>query len=91
MRTIINMVQLTRLDCAVASAGLMRMGLALRRHHARHRSAFEKKLVDQPADARGAGRHGARSRGHDGAVACGSRELRPRARRIQTRRPLRGS
>ena len=29
VRTIIKMVQLTRLDCAVASAGLMRMGLAL--------------------------------------------------------------
>jgi putative acyl-CoA dehydrogenase len=49
VRTIIGMVQLTRLDCAVASAGLVRMGLALAMHHARHRSVFQKKLIDQPA------------------------------------------
>ncbi|MGO4386021.1 isovaleryl-CoA dehydrogenase [Microvirga sp. 2YAF29] len=49
VRTIINMVQLTRLDCAVASAGLVRMGLAQAMHHARHRSVFQKKLSDQPA------------------------------------------
>jgi putative acyl-CoA dehydrogenase len=49
VRTIIEMVQLTRLDCAVASAGLVRMGLALAVHHARHRSVFQKKLIDQPA------------------------------------------
>jgi putative acyl-CoA dehydrogenase len=49
VRTIINMVQLTRLDCAVASAGLVRMGLALAIHHARHRSVFQRRLIDQPA------------------------------------------
>jgi len=49
VRTIIEMVQLTRLDCAVASAGLVRMGLALAVHHARHRSVFQRKLIDQPA------------------------------------------
>jgi putative acyl-CoA dehydrogenase len=49
VRTIIEMVQLTRLDCAVASAGLVRMGLVLAMHHARHRSVFQKKLIDQPA------------------------------------------
>ncbi|MBF9195067.1 isovaleryl-CoA dehydrogenase [Microvirga terrestris] len=49
VRTIIEMVQLTRLDCAVASAGLVRMGLALAMHHARHRGVFQKKLIDQPA------------------------------------------
>lgn len=48
VRTIIEMVQLTRLDCAVASAGLVRMGLALAIHHAQHRSVFQKKLIDQP-------------------------------------------
>jgi putative acyl-CoA dehydrogenase len=47
--TIIEMVQLTRLDCISSSAGLMRMGLALAMHHARHRTAFQRKLVDQPA------------------------------------------
>jgi len=49
VRTIIEMVQLTRLDCAVASAGLIRMGLLLAMHHARHRSVFQKTLIDQPA------------------------------------------
>jgi putative acyl-CoA dehydrogenase len=49
VRTIINMVQLTRLDCAIASAGLVRMGLAHAMHNARHRSVFQKKLIDQPA------------------------------------------
>ena len=33
VRTIINMVQLTRLDCAIASAGIMRMALAQAIHH----------------------------------------------------------
>ncbi|KMO38645.1 acyl-CoA dehydrogenase [Methylobacterium variabile] len=47
--TILAMVQLTRLDCAVASAGLCRMALVLALHHARHRHAFQKPLVDQPA------------------------------------------
>jgi putative acyl-CoA dehydrogenase len=48
IRTIIQMVQLTRQDCAIASAGLMRSGLAHALHHARHRSVFQKHLVDQP-------------------------------------------
>src|SRR5207302_4686507 len=48
VRTIIAMVQLTRLDCAIASAGLMRMALAQAIHHARHRSVFQKRLADQP-------------------------------------------
>ncbi|SEE21745.1 putative acyl-CoA dehydrogenase [Rhizobiales bacterium GAS191] len=47
--TIIEMVQLTRLDCVSSSAGLMRMGLAHAVHHARHRTVFQRKLVDQPA------------------------------------------
>jgi putative acyl-CoA dehydrogenase len=48
VRTIINMVQLTRLDCAIASAGIMRMALAQAIHHTRHRSAFQKHLADHP-------------------------------------------
>jgi putative acyl-CoA dehydrogenase len=48
VRTILQMVQLTRLDCAIASAGLMRMALAQALHHARHRSVFGKRLADQP-------------------------------------------
>jgi len=46
--TIIQMVSLTRQDCALASAGLMRSGLAHALHHTRHRSVFQKHLADQP-------------------------------------------
>ncbi len=48
MPTIIEMVTCTRLDCAVASAGLMRLTLANAIHHCRHRTVFQKHLVDQP-------------------------------------------
>jgi putative acyl-CoA dehydrogenase len=48
IRTIIQMVQLTRQDCTIASVGLMRSGLAHALHHARHRSVFQKHLADQP-------------------------------------------
>ena len=46
--TILEMVTLTRQDCAASSAGLMRWGLVNALHHARHRSVFQKKLIDQP-------------------------------------------
>jgi putative acyl-CoA dehydrogenase len=48
IRTIIQMVQITRQDCAIASTGLMRSGLAHALHHTRHRSVFQKHLADQP-------------------------------------------
>jgi putative acyl-CoA dehydrogenase len=48
VRTIIQMVQLTRLDCALASAGFMRMAVAQAAHHCRYRSVFQKHLYDQP-------------------------------------------
>ncbi len=48
IRNILHMVQLTRLDCAVASAGLMRMALAQAVHHCRYRKVFQKALYDQP-------------------------------------------
>jgi putative acyl-CoA dehydrogenase len=48
IRTILQMVQLTRLDCAVASAGLMRMALVQAVHHCRYRNVFQKHLYDQP-------------------------------------------
>jgi putative acyl-CoA dehydrogenase len=48
IRTVLQMVQLTRLDCAIASAGLMRMALAQAIHHARHRVVFGKRLAEQP-------------------------------------------
>lgn len=47
--TILNMVQMTRLDCAASSAGLMRMALAQALHHAGHRAVFGKTLASQPA------------------------------------------
>ena len=49
--TIIQMVQHTRLDCVMGSAGQMRWGLAQACWHAAHRSAFQKRLIDQPAMA----------------------------------------
>ena len=48
VRTIIEMVQLTRLDCIISSAGMMRMALAQALHHARHRTVLQKHLADQP-------------------------------------------
>ncbi len=49
VRTIIDMVQHTRLDCIAGSAGGMRAALAQALWHTAHRSAFQKKLIDQPA------------------------------------------
>jgi putative acyl-CoA dehydrogenase len=49
--TIIEMVNMTRLDCALMAAGGMRIGTANALHHATHRRAFGKALVDQPAMA----------------------------------------
>ncbi|MBC7132335.1 MAG: acyl-CoA dehydrogenase family protein [Roseovarius sp.] len=48
VRTIIEMVHHTRLDTALAPAGLMRAALSEAHHWARHRSAFQKRLIDQP-------------------------------------------
>jgi putative acyl-CoA dehydrogenase len=48
IHTIIEMVNHTRLDCAIAAAGLMRQGLAQAVHHASHRQAFGKLLMEQP-------------------------------------------
>jgi putative acyl-CoA dehydrogenase len=46
--TIIEMVNHTRLDCIMGSAAVMRQALAQAMHHARHRRAFGKTLIDQP-------------------------------------------
>lgn len=46
--TIIEMVNLTRLDCTLGSATSMRTGLARAVHHAQHRKAFGAYLIDQP-------------------------------------------
>jgi len=46
--TIIEMVNHTRLDCIIGSTALMRQATLQAIHHCRQRSAFGKKLVDQP-------------------------------------------
>jgi putative acyl-CoA dehydrogenase len=48
VNTIIEMVNHTRLDCAIASAGLMRQALVQALHHCCHRAAFGKLLIEQP-------------------------------------------
>jgi len=48
VRTIIEMVHHTRIGAAVAPTGMMRMALAQAVHHCTHRSAFGKRLVEQP-------------------------------------------
>ena len=48
VRTIIEMVHHTRLDTAVAPAGLMRAALAEAHHWVLHRSTFQRRLIDQP-------------------------------------------
>ena len=46
--TILEMVALTRLDCMIGSASLMRQALVQALHHASHRKAFGKRLIEQP-------------------------------------------
>lgn len=48
VKTIIEMVNCTRLDCVMSSATLMRKTLVEAGHHARHRRAFGARLLDQP-------------------------------------------
>jgi putative acyl-CoA dehydrogenase len=48
LRTILQMVAATRLDCVLGSAATMRVALTRAIHHARHRQAFGSALVDQP-------------------------------------------
>ena len=48
IRTIIEMVAMTRLDCVTGSAAGMRAALVQAIHHTRHRRAFGRPLADQP-------------------------------------------
>ncbi|MPY35143.1 DNA alkylation response protein [Streptomyces adustus] len=48
VRTIIEMVAATRLDCVLGSAGLMRQAVAQAVHHCTHREAFGGRLLDKP-------------------------------------------
>ncbi|MFI9584636.1 acyl-CoA dehydrogenase family protein [Streptomyces sp. NPDC052236] len=48
VRTILEMVAATRVDCAVGSAALMRQAVAQAIHHCAYRSAFGGVLIDKP-------------------------------------------
>jgi putative acyl-CoA dehydrogenase len=48
VRTIVEMVNHTRLDCTLGSSGLLRAAVVQAVHHTRHRSAFGRLLVEQP-------------------------------------------
>jgi putative acyl-CoA dehydrogenase len=48
VRTIIDMVAHTRLDCVLGGTATVRQATAQALHHAAHRRAFGKALVDQP-------------------------------------------
>jgi putative acyl-CoA dehydrogenase len=46
--TLLDMAHLTRIECALGSAGLIRQAVAEAMHHARHRRAFQRRLIEQP-------------------------------------------
>jgi putative acyl-CoA dehydrogenase len=46
--TIIEMVNHTRIDCVLGTTALLRRAVAEATHHAAHRSAFGRRLIDQP-------------------------------------------
>jgi putative acyl-CoA dehydrogenase len=48
VKTILEMVHHTRLDTCLAAAALMRQAFVQAAHHANYRSAFGKRLIDQP-------------------------------------------
>ncbi|MBI1239507.1 MAG: DNA alkylation response protein [Alphaproteobacteria bacterium] len=48
VRTIIEMVQLTRFDCVIGATTQMRQAAALAAWHVQGRTAFQRKLIDQP-------------------------------------------
>jgi putative acyl-CoA dehydrogenase len=51
VQTIIDMVNMTRLDCVLGTATGMRSAVAAAAHHCHYRSAFGRLLIDQPAMA----------------------------------------
>ena len=48
VRTILDMVNATRLDCVLSAATGLRLGVIHAAHHARYRAAFGQRLIDQP-------------------------------------------
>ena len=81
IRTILQMVQLTRLDCAISSAGMMRAALAQALHHCAAPQRVSEAARRPADDARGAGRHGARGRGRGRAGDAALPLVRSGARR----------
>lgn len=73
VKTIIGMVQLTRLDCVTGSLGIMQGALRYAVHHTRHRTVFQKKLIQQPLMRKAARRSRA---GAEGAGAGATSRVR---------------
>ncbi|GCE24753.1 acyl-CoA dehydrogenase [Dictyobacter alpinus] len=48
VRTIIEMVNFTRLDCVLGTAAMMRQALVQALHHCEYRIAFGRRLIEQP-------------------------------------------
>ena len=88
--TIIDMVTLTRLDCAVASAGLMRIALAEAVHHTRHRTRLRRSPHRPAADDPRPRRHGARRGRRGGARPSASPNPTTAPPTTPARRPSRG-
>ena len=86
--TIIEMVSHTRLDCCIGAAAGMRFGVAQALHHASHRAAFGKRLVDHALMQNVLADLGARIGGGDGDDGAAGARLRrgaaanPEARRF---------
>ena len=90
VRTIIEMVAATRLDCVLGSASLMRRALAEASWHVAHRSAFGGLLADKPLMQNVDRRPGGRVRGGHRAGDAAGRGGR-RRRTTRTRRRCAGS
>ena len=90
VRTIIEMVAATRLDCVLGSASLMRQALAEASWHVAHRSAFGGLLADKPLMQNVRRRPRRRVRGRDRAGDPARRRGRPAAT-TRTRRRCAGS
>ena len=90
--TIIEMVHHTRLDCVIGSAGHHAPRASRRRCTTRaHRSAFGRRLVDQPLMQNVLADLALESRGGDRARCCASRARTTRRRATRTRAPSRAS
>ncbi len=90
IRTILDMVTLTRLDCALASAGMMRASLAEAVHYARGRSVFGKMLVTQPIMTRVLADMALDVAARDRAFPSGLRVLSIAARNNRPKPPMPG-